>query len=241
MKSSQSGKWQRQVIRALLCVATIQCIHGIANATEISVYGTLTSEYIYRGLAMSDRNPAAQAGLDVSLTDNLFAGAWISTVDLRNANGGRDFESNFYAGVHYAFTDRLSATATLLRYAYPGADGVHKYEHNEGLLSLSWDARYSIEYAYTDDARGLGRRASHVLLSADWPLRNGWILGANAGRYDLSRIRLPAYTHGNVGLSTRLSRITFDVRLYGHEDIDHDRLDSQAAGTRFVFSVSAVF
>lgn len=241
MTTSHSGKSQRQAMLALLCVATIQVVPGEADAADLAVYGTLTSEYIYRGLSMSDRNPALQAGLDISFNDHLFAGAWVSTIDLRNPNGGRDVESNLYAGLHYALTDRLSATATLLRYAYPGADGIHKYEHNEGLLSLSWDARYSLEYAYTDDARGLGRRATHVMLSADWPLRNGWILGANAGRYDLSRMGLPAYIHGNVGLSTRVSRLTFDARLYGHEPIDHARLDNQAAGTRFVVSVSAAF
>lgn len=223
-------------------VVSIMCLSsGIVNATDVSAYGTLTSEYIYRGLDMSDRNPAVQIGVDVSITDNFFAGAWSTTVNLRNTNGGRDFEMNYYAGVHYSFTDRLSATATLLRYAYPGAEGSHKYEHNEGLLTVSWDSRYSIEYAYTDDARGLKKRATHLLLSTDWPMRNGWILSANVGRYDLSRIRLPAYVHGNIGLSTRLSRYTFDARIYGNEKNSDSRFDGQVAGTRLVFSLSASF
>lgn len=214
---------------------------GSFASADVTAYGTLTSEYIYRGLDRSDRNPAVQLGVDLDITDSVFAGAWISTVNIRNPNGGRDYEGNVYAGVHYAITDRLGATATLLRYIYPGAEGSHKYEHNEGLLTLSWDSQYAIEYAYTGDARGLGLRAIHVLLSADWPLGNGWILGANAGRYDLSSVRLPAYVHANVGLSARLSRLTLDVRLYGNEDTGDERLENEAAGTRFVISVSASF
>lgn len=190
---------------------------------------------------MSNRNPAAQLGFDIGITDNLFAGAWISTISLRNPNGGRDFESNIYAGYHHSFGERLGATVTVLRYGYPGADGLHAYEHNEGLLTISWDSRYAIEFGYTDDVRGLGERATHVQLSADWPFGNGWILGANVGRYDLSKIRLPAYLHANIGVSARLSRFTFDARLYGNESIDDPRLDAQAAGTRAVVSVSAAF
>lgn len=241
MRLLQSASRERRVIAPCVLATTFFGLISSPTIADVSLYGTITSEYIYRGIAMSDRNPAAQVGLDVGITDHLFTGAWISTVDIRNANGGRDFESNFYAGYHHAITDRLSATVTLLRYGYPGAEGRHRYEHNEGLLTISWDARYSIEYGYTDDVRGLDQRATHVLLSADWPLRNGWILGANVGRYDLSRIRLPAYVHANVGLSTRVSRFTFDARLYGNESIDDASFDGQAAGTRIVLSVSASF
>lgn len=237
-RASSSGR-RRTALTTFCGVALL--IAGTLARADVSVYGTLTSEYIYRGLDRSDRNPAAQFGIDLDITDNFFAGAWISTVNIRNPNGGRDYESNVYAGAHYGINNRLSVTATLLRYRYPGAEGSHKYDHNEGLLTISWDSRYAIEYAYTGDARGLGRRGTHVLVSADWPLGNGWILGANAGRYDLSSIRLPAYVHGNVGLSTRWSRITFDARLYGNEHTGDERLDDQAAGTRFVISVSAAF
>ncbi len=208
-------------------------------AAELSAYGTLTTEYIYRGLSISDRNPALQMGVDYDHDSNIFFGAWISTIDLRTANGGRDVETNFYAGYHHEISTEWAATWTLLRYAYPHSGGQHSYDHNEALLEISWSENYAIEYAYTNDVYGLGRRATHLQASGNWPLGKGWVIGANVGRNDLSSLGISDYFHGDIGVSVRGSRFTFDFRLYNNEAARETRFETANAGTRLVLSVSA--
>lgn len=211
----------------------------VGHAGEFSVYGTLTTEYIYRGLSISDQNPAAQLGIDYEHDSNVFVGAWFSTIDLSTASGRRDLESNYYAGLHHEFSESWAATFTLLRYAYPGAGGQHSYDHNEALLEISFNSKYALEYAYTKDVYGLGETASHVQFGGNWPLGRGWVLAANIGRNDLSNVGIPAYLHADVGVSAQVSHFAFDFRLYANESLDYPQFDSVSAGTRFVFSVSA--
>jgi uncharacterized protein (TIGR02001 family) len=224
---------------ALLMLTSAAVTTPSILAAELSAYGTLTTEYIYRGLSISDRNPAVQIGVDYEHGNNVFVGAWFSTIDLSTSMGRRDFESNYYLGYHHEVAPSWGATLTLLRYAYPGAGGTHSYDHNEALLEISFNDNYAAEYAYTDDVYGLGRRASHLQLSGDWPLGAGWMLGASIGRNDLSSIGIPEYFHGDIGLSARYSRFAFDLRLYADEPVNSRRFDSASAGTRFVFSISA--
>lgn len=208
-------------------------------ASELSIYGTLTTQYIYRGLNISDNNPALQAGIDYAHDSNVFVGAWVSTIDLSTANGRRDLEANYYAGFHHKITDDWAATLTLLRYAYPAAGGQHNYDHNEAQLELSWSENYALEYAYTNDVYGLGRRAAHLHVSGAWPLGKGWVLGASIGRNDLSSIGIPEYFHADIGASVRVSRFSLDFRLYGNEPPTTIPFDKANAGTRVAFSISA--
>ncbi len=116
--------------RNALAAATVILISALTfspvlYASELSVYGTLTTQYIYRGLNISDNNPALQAGIDNEHDSNVFVGAWVSTIDLSTANGGRDLESNYYAGYHHKIAGNWAATWTLLRYGYPCGGGEH--------------------------------------------------------------------------------------------------------------------
>lgn len=230
----------RKRVSATTCaVASLLVISPATYASDLSVYGTLTTEYIYRGLSISDHNPAVQGGIDYRHDSQLFAGAWITTIDLRNANGSRELEANFYAGYRHDFSPDWAATATVLRYAYPGATGNHSYDHNEVLIEVSWGENYAIEYAFTDDVYGLGQDAKSLQFSAAWPMGSGWLLGANLGRNDLSSRGVPEYWYGDVGLSLTGSRFVLDIRVYDNESSGTTRFESSQAGARLVLSVSA--
>ena len=73
---------------------------AVALGSELSGVVALTSEYIYRGRAMSDGDPAIQLGLDVETDVGFFAGLWASTIDLRSQVGGtREVEPDLRPGV----------------------------------------------------------------------------------------------------------------------------------------------
>ena len=211
-----------------------------ANASEHSGVATLTSEYIYRGLARSNGNPAAQLGWDFEHDSGLFAGAWASTIDLSSASGQRDLELDLYIGYHRELSADIAATVTLLRYTYPDHDSTHSYDYNEMLVRLTWLQHYSVEVAYTNDLNGFGRTGRHWEFQAEWPIANAWLISAALGSNDLSDAGVSRYLHWDVGASARFNRLTFDLRWFDNQTPGGFAARS-SAGSQVVLSVSAGF
>ena len=211
-----------------------------AAASEFSGVATLTTEYIYRGLEMSDGDPALQLGLDYLHDTGLFVGVWASTIDIRSAMGERDTELDYYGGFHYAAESPFTATITVLRYSYPGQTGMHSYDYTEVLVGATWRERYSIELGYTSDLYGLDRIARHWELRSEWPVANAWVIGAALGGNDMSDAGVSHYLHWDVGASARFSRLTFDLRWYDNEQPDGFAALS-SADSQLVLSISAAF
>ena len=224
---------------ALALLAFQLCLAN-ARASELSGVATLTSEYIYRGLTMSDGNPAAQLGIDYEHDTGLFAGAWASTVDLRSALGKRDLELVYYAGYHYQSQAQLTATVTLLRYTYPSQTGAHGYNYNEVLVSLGFLEHYSIELGYTNSLYGLNRVARHWELRSEWPVASAWVIGAGLGANDMSDAGVSRYLYWDIGASARFSRLTVDLRWFDNE-LPDGFAARVSANSQLVLSVSAAF
>lgn len=178
---------------------------------------TLASEYIYRGKALSDGNPALQAGIDYGHRSGFFLGAWASTVDIVNPSGRRDAELDYYVGWHFSGQSRISGALSITHYTYPGQTTSFDYDYTEALATLTWDDLYSLEVGYTDDLYGFGVDSHHVELRVDWPLRNAWVISGGLGVNDLRDLGSSQYAYGDLGISARLARLTVDLRWYDNE------------------------
>jgi uncharacterized protein (TIGR02001 family) len=232
----RAQRTRRFAVLALACWS----LPSLASA-DFNAYGTVTSEYIYRGLAVSGGDPALQLAVDYQHQSGLFAGAWASRVRLRGPRSSRDVELDYYAGYHHDGPGRWSGTVTLMRYTYPGTEGDFDYDHNEWLLSAQWAQRFRADLGYTRDLYGTGRTGRHAQLSAYWPIMGGWTLTGALGRNDLSSLGVGSYFHWDVGASASYSRLTLDLRWYDNESIYSGGFGGQAAGSRLVVSLSAAF
>ena len=230
------------ILRYIAAIALLgsQFHPAAAAASEFTGIASLTSEYIYRGLAQSDGNPAFQLGLDYEFDAGIFVGAWASTIDLQSTAGERDTELDFYLGYHYESEGPLSATLTVLRYTYPGQTGSHSYDYDEVLVSTTWREQYSIELGYTDNLYGLGQIGRHWELRSEWPVAGAWVVSVALGCNDLSDIGVSRYLHWDVGASARFSRLVVDLRWYDNEQSDGFAA-SISAGSQFVVSLSTAF
>lgn len=226
-------------IAAALAIASVAWA-GSAPGSELSGIVTLASEYIYRGQALSDRNPAIQAGIDFEHDSGFFGGAWASTVDLPNPTGRRDAELDFYAGYHVSGESPFSGSLSLVRYTYPGQSGPVDYDYTEALVVLGYADRYSVELGYTDSLYGFDVAGRHGELRADWPLRSAWIISAGLGYNDVEETGNTNYWYWDLGASARFSRLTVDMRWYDNEPW-RGFLSSLGAGSRLVVSLSAAF
>jgi uncharacterized protein (TIGR02001 family) len=216
----------------------VRCLAPVAEASELSGEVTLKSDYIYRGLQMADGNPAVQLGLDFEHESGLFAGAWGSSIDLSNPMGRRDIELDYYAGFHFTSDAPVSATATVLRYTYPGQTGPHNYDYTEILASASWRELYSLEVGYTSNLYGFDRIGRHWELRSSWPVVGAWTIGAGLGGNDMSDAGVSRYLHWDIGASARVSRLTIDLRWYDNEPTDGFAA-LYTANSKFVVSISA--
>lgn len=230
----------RVALRFVGVIAGTVAIQPCALAGELSGIATLTSQYIYRGLAWSDGNPAGQAGLDYESNSGVFAGAWASTIDLPSPDGGRDTELDYYAGYQFAPEKPVSMSISLVRYTYPGSSADRAYDYSEALVSLALHKRYSIEFGYSDDVYGRDATGRHIELRADWPLQSAWVINAGAGLNDLEDLGASRFAYWDIGASARLSWLTVDLRWFDNQ-VPDGGLAYLSAGSQFVVSLSASF
>lgn len=119
---------------------------------------SVVSDYRFRGVSQSYKQPALQGGFDYSHASGFYVGNWNSSVSGNTYNNGASLEMDFYGGWKTEFSNGIGLDIGGLYYYYPGsyyqsgiASGKKKYDNFELYLGLSYkwlSAKYS--YATTD-------------------------------------------------------------------------------------------
>ncbi|MEM9100952.1 MAG: TorF family putative porin [Pseudomonadota bacterium] len=105
-----------------------------AEEFEVSANVSLVSNYIFRGVSLSNDEPATQGGFDLSHSSGAYLGVWGSS---DSGNG----EIDFYGGYAFSVSDDFSVDVGVLRYYYPGV-GEHTTEYHIGLSYLDFGFTY---------------------------------------------------------------------------------------------------
>lgn len=159
---------------------------GFASAEAPASPHTLTgnvgffSQYIFRGLTQTDRDPALQAGFDYGHASGFYAGTWASNIswlrDFGTYSGGGSLEWDFYGGFKGAFgKSDFGYDVGLLYYYYPGTviPGAVKANTLEAYGALSWKW-LSAKYSYSLDNKTFGvadsRGTWYLDLTANVPI-----------------------------------------------------------------------
>lgn len=232
----------RPALVLLAAMASIATAAASARelAAQVDVYATLTSDYVFRGISQTWGNPALQGGIDIALPNGVFAGLWISRVDI--ASGAqrrrRDLELDLYVGVSGELRPDWSWTASLVNYHYPNTGVDYDYlELNGGLYfrdSLSAAISYSAEAAGSHEPGGsLATRFAQ-------PLNPAFSIDGGVGHYWLSSDFLKDYVYWDAGLSWQEGSLALDLRYHGSGGSAR-RNYGAAADDRLVFSISIGF
>lgn len=84
----------------------------------------LYSQYIFRGLTQTNREPALQGGFDYSHASGFYAGTWGSNISWLSDSGaymaGGSLEWDFYGGYKWSLPSDLTLDLGTLYYWYPG-------------------------------------------------------------------------------------------------------------------------
>lgn len=225
-----------------LCLSLLGiCVMPLCvRAGELSGSASLASQYIYRGQALSDGNPALQFGVDYEHDTGVFAGLWSSTVDQHSPFNTRYVELDYYLGYHYAGGAPVSFSLSLLRYTYPGQKGIYDYDYTEALASVTLFERLSLEYGYTDQIYGFDSIGRHLELRYDQSVASAWVVSAGLGSNDLRDLGGSRYLHWDIGASARFSWLTVDLRWYDNE-APEGFIGRLSAGSEIVLTLTGAF
>jgi uncharacterized protein (TIGR02001 family) len=143
---------------------------------ELSANAGLVSDYRFRGISLSDRNPAVQGGLDLE-GEHFFAGTWASTIA---ETAGADVEVDLYAGLQGSVGE-LVWTAAANAYLYPGGEGqdyvevIATGERSFGRVTLGIEAALAPRQANVEEAN------RYIGASSALDVGGGWTVSARGG------------------------------------------------------------
>lgn len=155
----------------------------------------LFSQYIFRGLTQTNKEPAIQGGFDYSHSSGLYAGTWASNISWLKENfsvpgltagqysGGGSLEWDFYGGfkgnigktdftydlglLYYWYPGDVTPGCTIGAVACPKGDTLELY----GALGWKW---FTVKYSHSIDDKTFGlpnsRGTYYLDLSASVPL-----------------------------------------------------------------------
>jgi uncharacterized protein (TIGR02001 family) len=227
-----------QGVAAVLLMASA----AAANA-ELSGTVTAVSDYDFRGVSLSAKDPALQGSIDYSMDSGFYVGAWASNIDYGRGVDG-DIEVDLYAGFAGETETGLGWDVGLVWYVYPGADDIDDYP--EIYFGLSYNV-FEFKQWYTNDLSGSDENAFYTEANASFELPANFGLNVHGGYswgdafddvdseyFDYS-IGV-AYTLGNFDLELKWVDTTLDRNdaFFSSDDV----FNSEG---RVIFAVSTTF
>jgi uncharacterized protein (TIGR02001 family) len=211
-------------------------------ATDLTVYGVLTTDYVKRGVSQSDSDPSVQLGFDINFDNGIFAGVWGASIDIDNGpTRHRDLEVNYYAGYGRDAGNDWRLTGSIVAYTYPGQTGNVDYNYEELVVSAGFKDMIWLEYAYSPDLYHRGKESHNVEVFAEWPLGTRYDLSGGAGYYDTSAMTGVGYGYWQLGISRSFPWFDIDLRYH---DTNRDVFivsTAERAESRVVLSLRFVY
>lgn len=198
---------------------------GAATAGAAHAEGTvtanvaLTSDYVFRGISLSDNGPAIQGGVDYT-TDMFYTGVWASNVS-------EGIEIDLYAGFTPS-TGPVDWDLGVIGYFYPGADDDGaEFDYVELTAQASYPVTEQISVGggvwYSPENFGDTGTATYWEISSEWTISDALVFNAAYGNQSIEE---PAgagteddYNTWNIGGTYALHGFNVDLR-YHDTDID---------------------
>lgn len=163
-------------IKLLIIGFTIITVAQFAHA-EVSITGTLASDYVFRGVSQTDNSPAVQLGIDYENKSGFYAGAWASNVDFGDdANA----EIDFLAGFSGNFNQSSAYDISYVYYTYTGYGNDEDINYGEVIFNTYFNS-LTLTFAYAPDFVNSGESAQYVSAAYDFHFPQEYLLKIQAG------------------------------------------------------------
>ena len=208
---------------------------------QASYSASLTSDYRYRGISLSDNAPSAQLGANLDSAAGAYGGLSVARVRLRYTEASALAVA--YAGWARRFGDALAWDAGISAYRYRGAG---KYDYREFYAGLNGE-RSGLRLSLAPHYFGVGGRTAYVEVNSSRALTGqvdlvghaGYLheVGAAGARYPMA----PRFD-ARIGVATAFDGMT--VQLAWSTTRKNASLYYGGAGSspsRFVLSTALAF
>ena len=193
---------------------------------------TGVSDYVFRGVSQTDKDPTLQAGFTYTSPVGLYAGVWGSGVDF--GPGDPSTELDYLIGYGVDVTDTVNFDVLLNRYTYLGASELN---YNELITTTTFAEQYKVTVAYSNDVWNSGTDGWYFGVGGEWALPQDVTLAANVGRSTFEDGIAKDYTDFNVGVSRQFGLFNLGLGYYGTDGNGRDN-SGRLADNRVVFTVA---
>jgi uncharacterized protein (TIGR02001 family) len=176
---------------------------------------SLTTQYIYRGIAQTRGEPAVQGGFDLSHTSGFYLGTWgssISWISDFNPDVSAPTEWDVYGGYKGTISGDLGFDVGLLTYNYIShgnrVAGFANPDTIEPYAALNWKwlaLKYSINTGNLFGAQtptgGNTDGSGYLDLTGTWDLGSGWGVAAHVGHQEVAHFSNASYTDWRLGVT----------------------------------------
>jgi uncharacterized protein (TIGR02001 family) len=149
---------------------------GLAQA-QFSSTVTVASDYDFRGVSLSAKDPALQASLDYAWENGFSLGAWASNID-SGEDIDDDLELDLYFNYEYSLSDDAALTAGLTYYLYPSGDDTEDYP--EAYVGFTYKD-IAFKQWFTNDNFGLDETAYYSEVNYSLAINDNWSIPLHAG------------------------------------------------------------
>jgi uncharacterized protein (TIGR02001 family) len=239
--------------------------HGLAAAVALTfsamtaqaeITGTVTavSDYDFRGISLSAKDPALQGSVDYANESGFYVGAWASNIDYGDGVDG-DLEIDLYTGIAGETEGGFAWDVGLVYYTYPGADDISDYPEIYASLGYKW---FEVKQWYSNDLSGSDQDGFYTEANGTFELPANFGLTLHVGYNYGDAFDAPqnlvdnpdqlkdweymdysvgvTYTLGNFDLGLKYVDTDLDEKEYGFSGDDVFNSEGRA-----VFSVSTTF
>jgi uncharacterized protein (TIGR02001 family) len=209
--------------KVALALSVLACSSAFAQTKAPEPDFTLSynvgvvSDYRYRGISQSAKDPALQGGVDYAHKNGFYLGAWGSTISwIKDATASPNttkgpVEIDIYGGYKGDFGGGLTYDVGLLQYWYTGNDlkktpGFANANTLEVYGALSYNV-FTLKYSHsTTDLFGVpnSKGSTYVDLSATFDLGGGWSVVPHVGHQSVKNYANFSYTDYSIAVNKDL-------------------------------------
>lgn len=231
-----------QGVAAVLLMAA-----GAVAHAEVTGTVTVVSDYDFRGVSLSAKDPALQGSIDWASESGFYAGAWASNIDYGDDVDG-DIELDLYGGFAGETAAGLGWDVGLVWYTYPGSSeedaDIKSYPELYGGLTYSF---FEVKQWYTNDYSGTDEDAFYTEGNANFELPYDFTLALHLGYNYGDAFDAPAgeddfdYLDYSVGVGYTLGHFDLGLKYVDNDMDDQNEDDVFNSEGRAIFTVSTTF
>jgi uncharacterized protein (TIGR02001 family) len=231
-----------------LFAAGLLCMAAAANAGEVTGTVTAVSDYDFRGVSLSAKDPALQASIDYAHDSGFYAGAWASNIDYGSDIDG-DIELDLYLGFAGETEGGMGWDVGIVWYTYPDssssltASSISDYPEIYAGITFG---PVELKQWYTDDYSGSSLDALYTELNYGFELPADFGLNLHLGYNYGDAFDGFEYFDFAVGVGKTVGNFDLELKFTGTE-LDEDDVgvvsfdDVFNPEPRVLFSVSTTF